>query len=159
MEIQDYPNYLIYPDGKVFSKISNKFLKTDDSGRYSRVTLHNDNGKERLSVHRIVAIHYIPNPDNLPTVDHININGFDNRLENLRWASLQTQQLNQNKPKNNKSGYKNISFDKSRNKWKYTKRHLKIHKEFDNKIDAICYKFIMNLKYKTFWNTCRITDQ
>lgn len=38
-------------------------------------------------VHRIVALAFIPNPDNKPEIDHINCNHFDNRIENLRWVT------------------------------------------------------------------------
>ena len=37
--------------------------------------------------HRIVALQFIPNPDNLPQVDHINHNKTDYHIENLRWVS------------------------------------------------------------------------
>ena len=50
----------------------------------------------------------------------------------------------------------NIKFIKSQNKWRYYKN--KNRKYFDNKSDAICYKFIMDLKYKTYWNVYRILD-
>jgi hypothetical protein len=38
--------------------------------------------------HRIIGLQFIPNPDNLPQVDHINRIRNDNRIENLRWISL-----------------------------------------------------------------------
>lgn len=44
------------------------------------------NGKNRL-VHRLIAEAFIPNPLNLPEIDHINRNRADNRVENLRWVT------------------------------------------------------------------------
>ena len=37
--------------------------------------------------HRVIAQQFIPNPNNLPEIDHINHNRADNRIENLRWCS------------------------------------------------------------------------
>ena len=44
-----------------------------------------------LGVHRIVATTFIPNPDNRPTVDHINTDRTDNRVINLRWFDYSEQ--------------------------------------------------------------------
>lgn len=54
---------------------------------YKVVTLR-QNGKNVLrSVHRLVALTFIPNPNNLPEIDHINTIRSDNRIENLVWCT------------------------------------------------------------------------
>ena len=59
MEIQGYPNYLIYEDGKVCSKKSNRVLKPYINHGYLQITLSN-NGKQKFdSVDQIVIKQYI----------------------------------------------------------------------------------------------------
>ena len=100
MEINNYPNYLIYEDGRVWSKynrngVNGRFLKPFKLNTgYLDYRLFKDNKYKHKTVHRLIAEHYIPNPNNLPTVDHINGIRDDNRIENLRWASYSTQNLN-----------------------------------------------------------------
>lgn len=53
------------------------------------------NGKQtKAFVHRIISTAFVPNPENKPTVDHINRNSHDNRPENLRWCTYKEQQRN-----------------------------------------------------------------
>ena len=151
MEIEGYENYLIYEDGKVFSKKRNKFLKPCMTDGYYTISLCK-NGKPKSSrINRLIAIHYIPNTENKPQVDHINRIRTDNRIENLRWVSHLENMQNRRIPNTNKSGIKNIYYDKFHDRWKYEKmiNGNKIHKLFKTKIDAICYKYIFQLKLKT----------
>ena len=100
MEINNYSNYTIYEDGRVWSKNYNgtkkgAFLKPFKlRNGYFEYQLYKDNKTKHKTIHRLIAEHYIPNPNNLPTVDHINGIKDDNRIENLRWASYSTQNLN-----------------------------------------------------------------
>ncbi len=148
MEIQGYPNYLIYDDGRVKNKNRNRFLKLRDTRGYKRVVLYNNNKGMSIQVHRLVAQHYIPNPHNKPQVDHINRVKHDNRVENLRWATNLENCENKGKSCLNTSGYKNITYHKRDKRWQYFKSiNGKNHtKTFINKIDALCYKFYMIIK-------------
>lgn len=53
-----------------------------------------DNKTHAFSIHRLIGLTYIDNPDNLPCIDHINRIRTDNRIKNLRWASYQTNANN-----------------------------------------------------------------
>lgn len=65
-----------------------------DSYGYLVVTL-SKNGKEKtMKVHRLVALAFIPNPDNKPLIDHINCIRDDNRVENLRWVTTKENSNN-----------------------------------------------------------------
>ena len=125
MEIENYPNYLIYPDGRVWSKprpnTKGGFLKFKDNGKgYKIVTLCNDK-KKQITVHRLVAIHYIPNPHDYPQVDHIDRDRTNNDISNLRWVSPSQNQQNIGLRKDNKSGVKNVFYHKGKKSWLYQK--------------------------------------
>lgn len=60
-----------------------------DNG-YLSVCVH----RKTYLVHRLIAETFIENPNSKPTVDHINRERDDNRVENLRWATLAEQQAN-----------------------------------------------------------------
>tara|TARA_R110000796_G_C14288431_1_gene403632 strand:+ start:58 stop:558 length:501 start_codon:yes stop_codon:yes gene_type:complete len=152
MEIQGYPNYLIYEDGRVFTKKYNKFLKpsTHQDG-YKQVVLGIGvkNKSKTIKIHRLVAIHYIPNPENKPEVDHINQDPSDNRVENLRWVTSKENSDNRRTiMKTNKSGHKHISYHKQQNRWIFIKvtNKVRVVKYSKSKIIALCHKFIFILK-------------
>ena len=78
---------------KVFKR--GRILKTHTNKLgYAHVILTDMDGKQHMKyVHRLVAITFIPNPDNLNEVDHINRIRNDNRPENLRWVT-RTENVN-----------------------------------------------------------------
>lgn len=123
MEIQGYPQYLIYPDGKVFSKRKNIFLKyLNHSQGYYQVSLCVNYKAKHLFIHRLVAIHYIENPNNYPQVDHIDGNKHNNNIDNLRWVSpIQNYNAFKSIRSDNKTGIKNIRYIISKDAYTYTK--------------------------------------
>ena len=92
MEINDYPNYLIYDDGRVYTKNRKRFLKPMLRKNYLRVGLCNNGKVKYFSINRLVALHYIDNPNNKPQVDHIDRNTLNNDVSNLRWVTNQENQ-------------------------------------------------------------------
>ena len=114
MEIQNYPNYLIYDDGRVYNKKRKIFMKQYfDKDGYCRVNLCKDNKKKTFRIHRLVALHYISLVDGKNEVDHIDRNKSNNDISNLRWANSSENNLNKKVHKNNKCGHKNIFLSKS----------------------------------------------
>lgn len=82
--------YKVTNDGRIYSEYLGDFLKTFYSrGGYVRVKLNYGDRSKKFMVHRLVAMAFIPNPDNKPVVDHINRNRTDNRVENLQWVTQQ----------------------------------------------------------------------
>ncbi len=84
-------------------------------GGYCRIYLYAGPERQRFLIHRLVAMAFLPNPDNLPQVDHINNIKDDNRLDNLRWCTPSQNSCNY-KCHRPISGYKGVS--KSHNRWK-----------------------------------------
>lgn len=101
--IVDHEGYFVSDTGRVFSNLGKgnrhkgnskelcelKQRPTKDG--YVRIRARNDiTGKrDDLYIHRLVAQHYLPNPENKEFVNHKNCNRFDNRLENLEWATVE----------------------------------------------------------------------
>lgn len=61
-------------------------LQTSRKG-YKTVVLHKSNKCKTHQVHRLVATAFIPNPYNLPQVNHKDVNKFNNKIDNLEWIT------------------------------------------------------------------------
>lgn len=68
-----------------------KELKMCKTKGYMQVQLHKNGKYKTCYIHRLVASAFIPNPENKLTVNHINEITYDNRVENLEWATMDEQ--------------------------------------------------------------------
>lgn len=74
--------------GNVYSYYTNKMLKQGSHwDGYRFVILYKNKNKKYMSVHRLVSNAFIPNPDNLPLVNHLDENPSNNRADNLEWCT------------------------------------------------------------------------
>ena len=87
-QIKKFPDYYITEDGEVYSWRSVRKLKcrTDSQG-YLRVFLVKDGKTFSVSVHRLVAEAFIPNPENKPEVNHIDGDKQNAKKSNLEWVT------------------------------------------------------------------------
>ena len=79
--------YKITDTGKVFSIKSNRFIGSNLKDGYSLVILRKNNKSYAKTIHRIVALHFLPNPNFFPEVNHIDGNKHNNNINNLEWVT------------------------------------------------------------------------
>lgn len=146
--IEEDPNYIVYPDGRVYGlhKGDWKILTPNRDG-YIMLSTKINGKKKSLTIHRLVAKAFIPNPENLPFVDHKDRDKSNNNVDNLRWCSRQVNNCNKSKQKNNTSGHTGIRQNEWGN-WKAMYRlgkdengkRIQKSKTFKNKEDAIKFR-------------------
>ena len=93
---KDIPGYEGKYQASSLGRIRSKrgVLKLRDNFGYQRVMLYGlKGGRKSLSVHRLVAKTFIPNPNNYPQINHIDENKSNNRIDNLEWCT-QSQNIN-----------------------------------------------------------------
>jgi hypothetical protein len=113
IKYEEFSHYLIDEAGTVYSTITPRYRKVLDEPKvrrhhpnknngYHQVMLQNGTDKVKpklFYVHRLVAEHFLPNPDNLPEVNHKNWDITNNHVSNLEWITLIDNRLTRN-PKN-----------------------------------------------------------
>ncbi len=86
--IKDYPNYEISNLGKVKNIKTNKLISVSVHKHGHHVVRLWSNSKTRLfNIYRLLAIHFIPNPENKREVNHIDGNRMNFELSNLEWVT------------------------------------------------------------------------
>lgn len=120
--IEEYPDYQVSNLGnvKTLEKYVNSGIKNNNKVKrksmllkkhiklgYCEVCLTKNNKKHYIKVHRLVAMAFLPNPNNFPQVNHKDENPLNNNVSNLEWC---TAKYNCNYGNRNKKIYKNNPF-------------------------------------------------
>ena len=98
--IEEFPNYEVSNMGQIRNKTTGHIRKPRVHRGYCDINIMKNNTRIYRRVHRLVAIAFIPNPDNLPEINHINEDRTDNRVENLEWCDRTYNNNYGNHPKN-----------------------------------------------------------
>ena len=140
MDITDYPNYLIYDDGRVYNKKTERFLKHSlGIEGYYLINLCKNGKQKTFNIHRLVALHYLESVEGKNIIDHIDRNKTNNHISNLRWVNHSENVINSDVYKTNVLGIKHISKTKY-NTYKFTLNrngsiHIKTFKTLDECIE------------------------
>lgn len=121
--IEGFDAYEVSDFGRVRRKLPGrggavvgKVLKPKTSRKgYFSVNLYKDKKLFNKLIHRLVAVAFLPNPENLPQVNHTSDSTIDNRACKLEWISVEDHGRDRAKREQRGDG---ISFEKRRNKWK-----------------------------------------
>ena len=134
--------YLVSTSGQIWSLRRHRALKPKiDKYGYEVVSLSIKGVPHHRTVHRLVAQTFIPNPLNLPTVNHINEIKNDNRAVNLEWATVKD---------NDNHGTRNQRMSDSKCK--------KPVEQILPDRNTIVYKGVKDASRKTGVNRCCIAD-
>lgn len=110
---------------------------------YLRIRLIDKEGNRKTyGVHQLIAMTYIPNPENKPCVDHINTIRDDNRVENLRWCTIL------------ENFYNPLSYNNYRSAMK-KRRGIKMPPEFGKKISERMKGYVPSQKTREIWSKQR----
>ena len=141
--IENFENYVIFENSDILNVNTGKYIIPYlNSNGYKYIRLCKNGKVKSFLVHRLLALVYIPNPENKKEIDHINRDRSDNRIENLRWVNRLENSQNQGLFKNNTSGEKNIRYCDIRDRWVFRKciNRITLHKIFKTKEEAIEFK-------------------
>lgn len=149
-------HYEVNNIGQIRNKTTGNILKPElDRYGYLKLNINVDNKKYTKTVHRLVAIAFIPNPENKPQVNHINGIKTDNRVENLEWATAKENTVHAYS-----NGLIHIKCGSEHHNSKYTDKQIHlVCKLLENKIPLKLISYIskmnrghiINIKNGSIW--------
>jgi len=109
IKVIGYVDYMVSNTGKL--KRKERILKPDYNKGYFRYTLCKNNQTKRFLAHRLVAICFIPNPNNKGFVNHIDGDKLNNHVTNLEWCTSSENEVHSYKVLNKLNHNRKLSDD------------------------------------------------
>ena len=155
VDVKDYEgHYMVDARGNVFSLKRNRVMTPCKSNYgYLQVHLTKDGKMKSFKIHRLVAMAFIPNPYNLPQVNHKDEDKCNNHVDNLEWCT-QSYKLNYNdgqKRRAKSRNYEDISRKRSNSQSKEVTQY-----DFDGSIIAVWKNAYVAEKHG--YNRCMINQ-
>ena len=144
--------YKISNLGRVYSLKSHRYLSIGSNGRgYLHVSLWRNNKEKKEYIHRLVALHFIPNPNNLPQVNHKDENKENNCVDNLEWCDAKynnnygahNERAAQTRVKNGVNSYKVKQFSLD-GEYIATYRSMREAERMNNMANGSLSKYFLN---------------
>lgn len=85
-EVRSLDKLVTYSNGRKHL-YKGKLISPAIHNNYYAVTLHKDGKMQTVYIHRLVAQHYLDNPNNLPYINHKDENKLNNAVSNLEWCT------------------------------------------------------------------------
>lgn len=138
------------PNGIYPRTVKGKIMSPSVRSGYNTISFRYKGRRDGKLVHRLVAAAFIPNPDNLPVVNHLDYNPLNNRADNLewvtmadntRWSAVNMRGL-RNGPAKSGTGEKYVGLKRKRGRQYYRVviKPLGISKAFKTLEDAVAYR-------------------
>jgi hypothetical protein len=142
--VKSCKRYVRHPKGGELLKKERILVILNCSNKYLMIKLSKENISSQFLIHRLVALHFIDNPNKKSDVNHINSIKTDNNINNLEWTSHLENISHHRLNKICSSNYIGVSLCKKSNKWKSTIRiknkrlHLGIYQTEEQAYQARC---------------------
>ena len=152
--VENGENYSISKLGNIRNDVTGTILKHGICKLgYHKIILYKNKKYKNYKIHRLLALAFLPNPDNKLEVDHIDRSPQNCTLENIRWVHRSENNQNTAKRKDCSSKYIGVCWDVSRNKWLASMKvdgKNKFFGRFDDEIDAAkCYDAHIYSEFQT----------